>query len=172
MHPHFPEESCREIERCCGGEGVRWIGELVGYLMNYGVEYATENALVIMRTAAKYGAAVNFDCGDLEVIDQLCMAVPELKLVLAHPGDGNNFLDRLAKVAKHPNLHLDLSGTGIDRLGMVRKAVDVAGSKKLLFGSDFPVNNPAVYVQGILFEDLSPEDLEAIFSKNFLRLIQ
>jgi hypothetical protein len=27
VHPHFPDESCREIERCCGGEGVGWIGE-------------------------------------------------------------------------------------------------------------------------------------------------
>ena len=32
IHPLFLQESCAEIARCCGQEGVRWIGELVGYL--------------------------------------------------------------------------------------------------------------------------------------------
>lgn len=35
VHPRFPQESCAEIERCCGQEGVRWIGELVGYMMGF-----------------------------------------------------------------------------------------------------------------------------------------
>jgi len=88
IHPHFPDESCAEIERCCGNEGVRWIGELVGYFMGFDNEYATESALVIMRKAQEYDAVVNFHCEDLDVIEQLCAAVPDLKLVLAHPRSG------------------------------------------------------------------------------------
>ena len=171
VHPRFPDESCQEIERCCGGEDVRWIGELVGSIMGYECEYATEKALVIMRSAREYNAVVNFHCHDLEVIDQLCKAVPDLKLVLAHPGGGKEeFLSRLAKVAEFPNLHLDISGSGIDRYGILRKAVDVAGKEKLLFGTDYPVSNPFVYTQGVLFESLSEEENRAIFRDNFLRL--
>ncbi len=173
VHPNFPDESCREIERCCGGEGVRWIGELVGYMMGYGNEYATERALKIMRTAREYDATVNFHCGDLNVIDKLCEAVPDLKLVLAHPGGGRQeFLDRLERLAKYPNLHLDTSGSGIDRYQIFRKAIDVAGKEKLVFGSDYPINNPSAYVHGILFEPLSEEEYAAIFSGNFSRLIR
>ncbi len=173
VHPHFPDESCQEIERCCGGEGVRWIGELVGYMMGYGVEYATERALKIMRTAGEYDAVVNIHCHDLSVIDRLCDSVPDLKIVLAHPGGGKQeFLDRLEKVAEYPNLHFDISGSGIDRYQILRKAVDVAGKEKLLFGTDYPINNPSVYVHGTLFEPLSEEEYAAIFSGNFLRLIQ
>jgi len=173
VHPHFPDESCQEIERCCGGEGVRWVGELVGYMMGYGVEYATENALKIMWTIREYDAVVNIHCNDLAVVDELCQSVPDLKVVLAHPGGGKQeFLDRLEKVAKYPNLHFDISGSGIDRYQILRKAIDVAGKEKLLFGTDYPINNPAVYVHGTLFEPLSEEEHAAIFNGNFLRLTQ
>jgi predicted TIM-barrel fold metal-dependent hydrolase len=173
VHPHFPDESCREIERCCGGEGVRWIGELVGYMMGYGVEFATQDALKIMRTAKEYESVVNIHCHDLEVIDRLVGSVPDLKIVLAHPGGSKQeFMDRLEKVAEYPNLYLDTSGSGIDRYQILRKAVDVAGKGKLVFGTDYPINNPSVYVHGALLEPLSAEEYAAIFRDNFMRLTQ
>lgn len=173
IHPHFPDVSCREIERCCGREGVRWIGELVGYMMGYGQDYVTEEALTIFRAASASGATVNFHCGSLEVIERLCTAVPDLSLVLAHPGDGKaGIMDRLALVAKYPNLHLDISGSGIDRYGVIRTAIDTAGTEKVLFGTDYPINNPAVYVYGALLEPLSEEERVALFGGNFLRLVR
>lgn len=172
VHPHFPDESCRELERCCGREDVRWVGELVGYLMGYGEEYTTDAALQIMRAAHEHGTVVNFHCGNLDVVEDLCREVPDLPFVLAHPGHGKQLiLNRLAKVAELPNLHLDISGAGIDRYGILRKGIEVAGAEKLLFGVDYPINNPASYVAGALFEQLSEEDYAAIFSENFLRLV-
>jgi len=95
VHPHFPDESCQEIERCCAGEEVRWVGELVGYMMGYGVEFASKDALKIMNVIREYDAVVNIHCHDLDVIDNLCRSVPDLKIVLAHPGGGKQeFLDR------------------------------------------------------------------------------
>jgi len=171
VHPHFPDESCKEIERCCGGEGVRWIGELVGYMMGYGTEYATDMALEIMHVIKEYEAVVNIHCHDLDVIDKLCDSVPELNIVLAHPGsDKQEFLNRLDKVTRHPNLYLDTSGSGIDRYQILRKTIEVAGRKKLLFGTDYPINNPSVYVHGALLEMLSEDDYAAIFRGNFVRL--
>jgi predicted TIM-barrel fold metal-dependent hydrolase len=173
VHPHFPDESCKEIERCCGSEGVRWIGELVGYMMGYGVEFATESALEIMQTAKEYEAVVNIHCHDLDVIDKLSESIPNLKIVLAHPGSGKQeFLDRLEKVVRYPNLYMDTSGSGIDRYQLIRKTIEVAGREKLLFGTDYPINNPSVYVHGVLFESLSEEEYAAIFRDNFLRLTQ
>ncbi len=171
--PRFPEESCREIDRCCGVHGVRWIGELVGYMMRGGQDYTTPDALTVMRKAQDIGAVVSFHCGSLDIIDKLCTEVPDLPLVLAHPGNSKDvIMGRLGLVAKHPNLHLDISGTGIDRYGIMRTAVDVAGSDKLLFGSDYPINNPAVYVHGLRLEPLDDDELAAIFHGNFQRLIR
>lgn len=171
IHPHFPQESCAEVARCCGQEGVRWIGELVGYMTGYANDYATEDALAIFHEAGKHKAVVNFHCDDLDVIERLCRSVPEVNFVLAHPSaNRNDILKRAGLVALLPNLHLDISGSGIDRLGVLRKAIDLAGREKILFGTDFPINNPAVYVQGALFEQLVDEDSVALFSGNFRRL--
>lgn len=170
IHPRFPDESCAEIERCAG-HGVRWIGELVGYMMGFGEEYATPAALAVMRVAARHRMVVNIHCGNLEVVEQLCRGVPDLQVVLAHPGAGRgDILARLDKVAAHPSLHLDISGSGIDRYGMIRTAMDKAGRGKILFGTDAPLNNPAVYVGGACFEALDETERAALFSGNFRRL--
>ncbi len=173
VHPHFPDESCREIERCCGGEGVRWIGELVGYMMGFGDEYATEAALTIMRAAGAHGATVNFHCHDFDVIDRLCSAVPDVKLVLAHfGGSSEESIGRMERAAKYPNLHIDVSGACIARYGIVRKAVEIAGAEKFLFGTDYPINNPALCLHGVLYESLSEQDARAVLRGNFLRLVE
>jgi len=171
VHPHFPDESCAELERCCGRAGVRWVGELVGRMMGFGEEFATPPCLAILREAGRHGAAVNIHCTDVTVVDALCQALPGVKIVLAHPGGGRDeFRARIALVARFPNLHLDLSGSGIDRLGLVRAAIDAAGADKILFGTDYPLNNPAVYVHGIAFEVLSDAERRLLLSGNFRRL--
>ena len=169
VDPRYEEESCREIERL-QGEGVKWVGELVGGLFGYGENYASPSFLTIMRQVSKAGMVVNIHCGDPATMKKLVKAVPGLKIVLAHPGDGENFIRRLELVAAHPNLYLDLSGTGIDRYGMLRRAIDMAGKRKLHFGSDYPVNNPAVYVHAVRFEPLTNSEREAVLHANFLRL--
>ena len=45
-----------------------------------------------------------------------------------------------------------------------------AGKEKLLFGTDYPINNPAVYLHGALFEDLADAERAALFHGNFRRL--
>ncbi len=172
IHPDFPDESCREIERCCSEHQVRWIGELVGYLMGYPDDYASKNMLEIMRFASKYHMVANFHCADTKIVEKLCKSVPEMNFVLAHPGEREQFLNRIRKVAELKNLYLDISGTGIDRYRMLKKAVDIAGYKKLLFGSDYPINNPAVYVYGVFFEKISEKATKSIFADNFKRLVK
>lgn len=174
VHPRFPQESCAELDRCCGGEGVRWVGELVGYMMGYGEEFASPDALTVLGHAGRRGAVVNFHCNDLEVIERLCRALPGTTLVLAHPGGSapEQFRARLALVARYPNLHMDISGSGVDRYGILRRGIDAAGADKFLFGTDYPFNNPAVYVQGVRFERLTDEERAAIFSRNFRRLVR
>jgi predicted TIM-barrel fold metal-dependent hydrolase len=170
IHPAFPDESCREIERCCKNHDVRWIGELVGYLMGYPDDYVSNNMIEIMKFASKFTVVVNFHCASIPVIENLCRKIPGINFVLAHPGQGKEFLERINLVEKIKNLYLDISGTGIDRYGMLKKAVEIASYQKIIFGTDYPINNPAVYVHGVIFERLSENATCAIFSNNFLRI--
>ncbi|MCM8788655.1 MAG: amidohydrolase [Candidatus Omnitrophica bacterium] len=171
IHPDFPDQSCKEIERCCGRHDVRWVGELVGYLMGFGNDYTSDNMMQIMRTIARFNAVVNLHCSDIYVVEKLCKKMPEIKFVLAHPWERDVFESRIKAVARLKNLYLDCSGTGIDRYGMLRKAASIAGKKKLLFGSDYPINNPAVYIHGALFENLQGNFYKDFFAENFKKIL-
>ena len=54
---------------------------------------------------------------------------------------------------------------------MLRYAIDLCGSEKLLFGSDFPICSPGMNLGGVLAEHLTGTELKNILSDNFLRLI-
>ena len=96
---------------------------------------------------------------------------PQLKIVLAHPGYNNDYLDRLDAVKKHENLFLDISGTGIAAYGMLRYGIDTVGKEKILFGTDFPGYSPEIYTRAVMFERLSSTETDAVFWQNAHRLL-
>jgi predicted TIM-barrel fold metal-dependent hydrolase len=173
VHPHYPEESCREMERLHRDHGVRWIGELVGYMHGYGEEFASKGAFKIYDLAQQLGMVVSIHCQDLAIIAKACKAFPDLPFVLAHfMNDKESFLPRAQLTADLPNLHMDTSGSGVHRWGSLEYGVRKAGARKFLFGSDFPINAPATYVACVLREHISDDDRRAIFSGNFKRLMR
>ena len=170
IHSAYPEESCRELEIMHREHGVCWIGELVSYFMQIG-EYDCKGMFQIYETASALGMPVNIHCSDLAVLEQILKNFPTLNLVIAHPEDSANAKKRFALISRYPNAYLDISGTGLFRWNMLRYAIDVCGSEKLLFGSDFPVCSPGMNLGGVLAEHLSETERKNILSDNFLRLI-
>jgi predicted TIM-barrel fold metal-dependent hydrolase len=169
VHPDYPDESCAEIERA-RDNGVKWIGELVGYMMGYST-YISKNCFDIFKFANGLKMPVNIHLFKNEEAVEICKAFPDLTLVIAHPGAGKiDIRDRVELISKFKNLYLDISGSGPNRWGMLRYAIDVAGKNKILFGTDFPLCNPAMYVSGVDFELLDEKEKEAVFSGNFKRL--
>lgn len=172
VHPRHPEESCREVERYHREHGVRWIGELVGYMHGYKEEFDSKGAFQIYELAQQLGMVVNIHCQDLGVVERACKAFPKLSFVLAHFGnDKESFSARSDLVAATPNLHMDISGSGAHRWGSLEYGVRKAGAHKFLFGSDFPINAPGTYVAAVMYEHLSDADRRAIFAGNFKRLM-
>lgn len=171
VHTRFPEESCRELERL-HAQGARWVGELVGYISGYGDEYATPGALRVFDLASQLGMVVNIHGGDLGVLAKVCETFPRLQVVVAHlGGDRKGMAERIALVARFANLHIDISGLGVGRYGVIRHAVDHAGAQKVLFGTDYPICAPAGIVASVLDEPISDADRAAIFAGNFRRLM-
>ena len=171
IHARYPDESCQELEEM-HREGVHWIGELVHYMMNTG-PCASPGFETICAAAEELQMPINLHLhpetlGDME---QVVRKFPNLPFVLAHPGDLGQAKQRFEFTAKWKNVYLDLSGTGLFRWNMLRWAIDLCGSGKLLFGSDFPICSPGMNLYGVLSEHLSRPELENIFSNNFKRLI-
>jgi predicted TIM-barrel fold metal-dependent hydrolase len=169
IHPDFPEESCEELERLYKEENVRWVGELVAYMMSLG-EYLPKKAYPIYELARDLNVPVNIHSGP-EDVAKICENIPGINVVLAHPSAGKGTIEeRVELCAKYPGAHLDISGSGIQRWGLLRFGIDKAGKEKFLFGTDFPISNPASFVQGALFEELTDEEFVAVMSGNFKRL--
>ena len=170
VHSRYPEESCRELEQLYA-LGVRWIGELVPYLMETGT-YAEPGLRDVFALAQDLGMPVNLHLwpSPMSELETLVADFPRLKVVLAHPGDHGEAVERFTTTAKYENLFMDVSGTGLFRWNMLRYAIDLCGSEKLLFGSDFPICSPGMNLHGVLAEHLSETELVNVLYQNFERL--
>lgn len=169
IHPWFIQESVKEIEYMAG-EGVGLIGELVPYA--YGAySYSSQGLNEILYAAGAHKMAVSYHSTDDDNADSMLVQHPDVTFVAAHPGEKKRLDRHLDRMIRYQNVCLDLSGTGLSRLGALSYGISKVGAERFLFGTDYPVNNPAMYVQGILYEGLSEADMESVFYKNAARLV-
>ncbi|NLF92576.1 MAG: amidohydrolase [Oligosphaeraceae bacterium] len=168
VHSQFPDESCQELERL-HAQGVRLIGELVPYYMAWDA-YAVSSMNPVWDLASQLGYVVSIHPTTLEDIEQLLTLFPKLNVIIAHPGERADYLQKLALLKRHPNAYLDICGTGLFRHGMLAYGVKEVGVERFLFGSDFPVCSAAMQVGGVLGENLTRKQREAIFAGNARKL--
>lgn len=172
IHPDFVKESCEEIEKM-SKKGVKIIGELVPYLDGWDDTcYANKNYFEILDTAKQYNMIVNVHSMAYDTMDKMVDAFPDVTFVAAHPGELDDFLLHVERMKKSENYYIDLSGWGIHRHGLLRRAVDMFGPERFLYGSDFPTCNPAMYLGGVLLDPLiTDKEKELILGKNARRLL-
>ena len=172
VHPHFVNESIAEIERM-NSLGVKLIGELVPYMHGWS-DYSCKELCTILDAAEQYGMTVSFHTmkDEQEEMTRMIEAHPKLDFVAAHPNEKEYFLLHLERLKKYDNFYLDLSGTGIFRYGLTAYGVKKVGSEKLIFGTDYPICNPRMYVQAILQEPITDTDKENILFRNAERLLK
>ncbi len=93
---------------------------------------------------------------------------PKVWFILAHIGGGGDWLHTLRAAAKHPNVLLDLSGSGTDG-GMLEGALAAVGAERLLWGAD--VTLCTGWAKWRVLERLLPvSDLELVGWKNAERI--
>jgi predicted TIM-barrel fold metal-dependent hydrolase len=169
IHPAFVKESISELERM-HGSGVRLVGELVPYMMGW-QDYYDENMAKLYDVIAQLGMVVSLHTINEETIDEAVRRYPDITFVAAHPGDKAQFLRHIERIKRYDNYYLDLSGTGIFRYGLIGYGVNAVGSERLLFGTDYPICNPSMYVNAVLFEKLKEKDYDNIFAENAKRIL-
>lgn len=171
IHPDFVKESIEEIE-LRHKQGFGLIGELVPYMHGWS-DYSRKELSEIFEAAAHYRMAVSFHTigSEQRETDKMIEAHPEITFIAAHPGDKEQFLLHLERIKKHENYYLDLSGTGIFRYGLIAHGVKEVGSERLIFGTDYPICNPRMYVQAVYQEPIREKDMENILFKNAQRIL-
>ena len=171
VHPAFVKESIEEIRRM-KNEGVNLIGELCP--SNYGWDdYSCAGFSEILDEAEKHGMVVSLHTMNDDAMDKMVKNHPNVTFVAAHPGEYNTFMRHLARMKMSENYYLDISGTGLFRLGMLRRAIDEVGADRILFGSDFCTCNPGMFIGGVLFDTfITDEEKKLIFSENAKRILK
>lgn len=171
VHPDYIEESIAEIRRM-SALGVRLIGEIVpSYFGGWG-DYACEGFSILLDEAEKHNMVVNLHTTGNTAMDELVKRHPNLVVVGAHPGEYDTLLRHVERIKMSDNYYIDLSGTGVTRYGALKRLVDMVGADRLIFGTDFPACNPAMWVASVLGDRLLTDDQkEKILSLNAKRLL-
>jgi predicted TIM-barrel fold metal-dependent hydrolase len=150
--------------------GVRFVGELVPYMMGY-EKYFIREALPIYDFMQQLGMVLNVHPTTDDDLESLLREFPRLPVIVAHPGEKEQYDAHLDRMARYENAYLDISGTGLFRNGLIRYGIDRVGCERFLFGTDYPICNPAMQVQGVMYETLTNNEKEAVLSGNFMRLM-
>lgn len=171
IHPAYIRESCAEIE-WMHQNGIRLIGELVPYMHGWS-DYSNRGLAEILDVAEQFGMIVSYHTilQEQKEMEKMIAAHPGLTFVAAHPGEKESLLLHIERMRKYENAFLDLSGTGLFRYGMLAYCVKKAGAERILFGTDYPICNPRMYVQAVLQEPVTDREREAIFAGNAERLL-
>lgn len=144
VNPNYTDHALGEIERCldAGMIGVK-----------LAASRRADDPLLdpVCRLAAARGVPVlhhiwqhrrrdwpGQEASDARELAALAARHPDVRFILAHIGGGGDWLFTLPLLREHPNIFVDLSGSGVDG-GMLERCVGAAGADRLLWGCDLTI---------------------------------
>ena len=172
VNPQYIDEALKELEYCRTQLGIVWVGELCNYMVPYNYSIREFEQLVEQTIKLKMVLALHTEHGEMEYISQ---KFPHATIAFAHFGDDHEYEDifkRIDMVAANPNYYLDTSGYGHDRVGVLEYAVEKIGPDRVLFGSDFSINDPSTVIARIKNAFLTEDQKRRIFSGNLEALLK
>ena len=181
----FSGAAADEAERCLKA-GAAGIGEVGVYARDFDSEYIAAMAPVmeVCRASGKpvmmhVNEPVGHDYSGkapmtLKGIYEFIKAYPGNRIILAHWGGGLFFFNSLKKEAGKvlENVWYDSAATPyLYDKKIWKTAVDIIGSEKILFGTDFPLLDARRYISELEESGLDAEALERICCKNAEELL-
>jgi uncharacterized protein len=172
VNPLFIDEALREIEDCRKQLGFIWVGELCNYEAPF--EYTIKQFDLLVEQTVKMKMVLDVHT-ELEEMEYIIQKFPQATIVFPHFGDSHessHIFKRIDLVARNTNCYLDTSGRGHERMGMLEYAIETIGSDRVLFGSDFSINDPGTVIARIKNSFLTEEQKRKVLSGNLRQLLQ
>jgi predicted TIM-barrel fold metal-dependent hydrolase len=182
----FSRDAATEALRCLEG-GLAGIGELAFYQSGIDDE-ALDKLAPLMQICRDKDLPVLIHTNEpvghtypgktphtLKQIYDLVKKFPENVIVLAHWGGGIFFFALLKKEVRGSlkNVYFDTAASPfLYAPEIYRYAKDIVGVDKILFGSDFPLINPARYFRELDISGLSKAEIESICGLNAAQLFK
>ena len=108
------------------------------------------------------------EASDARELGRLAARHPSVWFILAHIGGGGDWLHTLPLLPAHPNVLVDLSGSGVDG-GMLEACLDAVGAERLLWGCDLTIETGWAKLR-YLERLLPPAELELVRWRNAARI--
>ena len=141
----------------------------VGYIPLW--EYAIDNNIVILtHTWSPYTDNPNQMFGNPLLLEGALKRLKKLKIILGHTGGKISFYPKVFDFAsRFENIYLDFSGDTFCPMAF-RKAIDILGNYRILFGSDMPWIDIRYHLINVILEDITNIQKKDIFYKNATNL--
>jgi len=173
VNPHYPEKITEELARYDSRRG--FIG--FKFLSTYHEVAITGDANVpVFEFADARGLVVlshTWGKNDLcrpELFVDLAARYRNVTWLLGHAGYGDWRI--AAEIARdHPNIFLELTGACCVG-GVIDLFVEIAGSEKVIFGTDFPWFDPHYGVGTVLFSRITDHDRQNILYNNAAAILK
>jgi len=172
-HPSEAAESIRQMQ-LARREGVVFVGEFVTY-GGSSVRYDDLGFEAICEAANELGMILNCHLVEREEepFEKLLRKYRKASFVLAHLWDNRELVKgKCALVKRNRNALVDLSGYGVDRLGIWKYVVETVGAEKVLWGSDYPINDPAIYLARLATCRIKAAEKRKVAGGNVLRMLK
>ncbi len=113
-----------------------------------------------------------YDNSNPDRVERVLKAFPDLKIIGAHFGGWSVWEEATEKLSKYENFYVDTCSSfyALSR-ETARKIIDSYGSKKVIFGTDFPMWKQKDELEFLFSLGLSDNQLQDILYNNFLRLL-
>ena len=171
INPNYPERLARDLAAFEASEGFvgfklhpNWHGcPLTGDAYQPALEYANEHSLpVLSHTWAGKGMA------SPDEVRRIAEQYPDIRFLMGHAGYGA--WQEAGMVARdHENVYLELTAAYSVR-GALGIMIGLAGSHKILFGTDHPWFDPHYGIGCILFSPMTDDDRRNILYRNAERV--
>ena len=177
--PHKGMAAVRELESAVKDLGLKgcyvnpWYHQIKANDRRYYLLYekcAELDIPISLHTASSLDNTISMDYGNPAHIDDVAVDIPELKIVMRHPG-WPWVTNAVAIAYRHPNVYIDISAMHPAMIPEIVMASTTVLKEKLLFGSAYPLVPPKKAVSW--WENINlPENIkDNIFYHNAARLI-
>ena len=111
----------------------------------------------------------NQEISDGVDLGRLAARHPRTDFILAHIGGGGDYRHTFPAVEDLPNVHLDISGSGVDR-GMLDDALRAVGAGRLIWGCDITMETGLAKLWALEVIGISDEEMASIRWGNAARI--
>lgn len=175
VNPNDRVHALEEIERCIGRGAVG---------IKLAASRRADDALLdpIADEAARRGVPVlhhiwqhrtrewpGQEISDGVDLGRLAIRHPRASFILAHIGGGGDWAHSCAAVRAISNIHVDLSGSGVDR-GMLDLAYASVGALRLLWGCDITMETGLAKLRALEAVGLDDDEIEDVRWRNAARI--